>query len=185
MIVNRWIRTIAPAVCTWFLLADTVAAEDVRSRIRSLNASVQALLADGYRRSPTLQRLAVDVARTDGIVYLQAGECPVRTLRACLLHTILDAGDFRYLWIRIKPEDAADEMVTSIAHELQHAFEVLSRKWIRNRWDMLTFYRSAGAGASGSTPIGSVFTSYETRAAIDITGKVRSELSAADGDGEP
>lgn len=168
---------------TLFVMVESADAEGVVWRVRSLDAPVQALLADGYRRSPTLQRLAADVARTDGIVYIQAEHCPVRTLRACLLHTIRDTGDFRYLWIRIKPDEDPDEMVASIGHELQHALEVLSQKWIRSRWDMLTFYRSAEAGAYGSTPLGSVFTSYETPAAVEITGRVRSELEAAAADG--
>jgi hypothetical protein len=183
------VQPVALIALTSFVIVEAAAAEGVKWRIRSLDASVQALLADGYRRSPTLRRLAADVARTDGIVYFLAEPCPVRTLRACLLHTIRDTGDFRYLWIRIKPDEPADEMMASVAHELQHALEVLSQKWIRSRWDMLTFYRSAAAGASGSTPIGRVFTSYETTAAIDITGKVRSELAAAangdGGDGAP
>ena len=180
-------QPVALIALTLFVVVEAAVADGVAWRIRSIDASVQALLADGYRRSPTLQRLAVDVARTDGIVYFQSAHCPVRTLRACLLHTILDAGDFRYLWIRIKPDEPPDEMVASVAHELQHALEVLSQKWIRNRWDLLTFYRSAAAGAFGSTPLGSMFTSYETTAAIEITGKVRSELAAAaaaDGGGD-
>lgn len=176
-------QPVALIALTSFVLVEAAAAEGVEWRIRSLDPSVQALLRDGYRRSPTLQRLAQEVAGTDGIVYFQAGDCPVRTLRACLLHTILDAGDFRYLWIRIKPDEPPDEMVASVAHELQHALEVLSQTWIRNRWDLLTFYRSFAAGAFGSTPVGSVFTSYETTAAIEITGKVRSELAAAANDG--
>lgn len=166
-----------------FLIVEAADAEGIEWRIRTLDASVQAVLADGYRRSPTLQRLAADVARTDGIVYVQADPCPVRNLRACLLHTILDTGEFRYLWIRIKPGEDQSEMVASMAHELQHAHEVLSQKWIRSRWDMLTFYRSTEAGAFGRTPLGSAFTSYETQAAIDITSKVRSELAADDDDG--
>lgn len=182
--MGRWTRPVALIALTLLLIVETAGAEEVEWRVRALDPSVQALLADGYRRSPTLQRLVADLARTDGIVYLQGDYCPVRTLRACLLHTILDTGEFRYLWIRIKPGEDPDEMVATIAHELQHAFEILSQKWIRNRWDMLTFYQSSGAGAFGSTPLGSIFTSYETRAAVDITGKVRSELAAADGGGD-
>jgi hypothetical protein len=173
------VQPVALIALTSFVMVEAAAAKGVEWRIRSLDPSVKALLADGYRRSPTLQKLASDVARTDGIVYFQAEHCPVRTLRACLLHTILDAGDFRYLWIRIKPDEPSDEMVASVAHELQHAFEVLSQKWIRNHWDMLTFYRSTQSGGFGSTPLGSVFTSYETTAAIEVTGKVRSEMAAA------
>jgi hypothetical protein len=173
-------RAIALALCL-SCLAGTSDARNFASRIRTLEPDLQALLADGYRRSPTLQRLAGDLARTDGIVYIRSGRCPVPSLRACLLHSIHQAGHVRYLWIRISPgKDNEAELLATLAHELQHALEVLGQPWIRTQWDVVTFYQSVESGGYRSTPNGGPLASYETRAALDISGRVRAELTSAE-----
>jgi hypothetical protein len=178
--VHRWTRPVVlVAVCALCLTVDTIVAAGGRPAIRPLDPSVEALLAEGYQRSATLLRLADDLARTDGIVYIQSGRCPIPGLRACLLHSIKATGSVRYVWIRIRPEGDPDTLMASIAHELQHALEVLRQPWIRNRWDVLTFYRSGIPGAFGTTPQGSPVASFETGAAVDVTVKVRAELAAS------
>jgi hypothetical protein len=138
------------------------------------------MLIEGCRLSPTLRRLASDIGRTDGVVYLTAGPCQLRSLRACLLHTIVDTGNARYLWIRLSANTDRKELVVSIAHELQHAVEVLSHANIRNKRALLDWYRFGESQAYG-TNLGSPFRSYETTAAIDVGDAVRSELAERSG----
>ena len=151
--------------------------EGPRLAVRSENPDILVLLLEGSERSPTLKRLMDDIGQTNGIVYIQTGRCPVPGLRGCLLHVIHSTDDFRYLWIRITPAEPL-ELAASMAHELQHALEVLQEPWIRSRLDLLQFYRSPKAHAFGSFPSPGPFQSFETGRAIHIGAAVRSELEA-------
>jgi len=153
----------------------------VTSAVRSSDAEVQSLLIEGCRLSPTLRRLADAIGRTDGVVYLTTGACQLRTLRACLLHTIVDTGNARYLWIRLGANADRKELVVSMAHELQHAVEVLSHANVRSKRALLDLYRFGESQAYGSTILASPFRSYETTAAIDVADAVRSELADRSG----
>jgi hypothetical protein len=142
---------------------------------------VQRLLIEGCRQSPTLRRLADAIGRTDGVVYLTAGTCQLRALRACLLHTIVDTGNARYLWIRLAVNADRKELIVSIAHELQHAVEVLSHADVRTKRALLDLYRFGESAADGRTILEGPFRSYETTAAIDVADAVRSELADRSG----
>lgn len=140
-----------------------------------------ALLIDGCRRSPTLQRLADAIGRTDGVVYITIGACPIRTLRGCLMHLVEDTGNARYLWIRLSANHDSLELVSTLAHELQHALEVLARTTVRSRHDLLDFYRSFESHAYGATATAGPYRTYETSAAINVAAVVRAELTAVPG----
>ena len=149
-----------------------------QSAIRTNDALLRSLLIEGCRLSPTLRALADAIGRTDGIVYITPGACPIRTLRACLLHKVQDTGDARYLWIRLGANADSTALVSSMAHELQHALEVLEQPKLRSQRDVLDFYQTVGSPAYGG---GSLYRTYETNAAIDVTEKVRAELTKASG----
>lgn len=159
----------------------TSAAQAATSAIRSPDAPVMALLIDGCRRSPTLQRLADAIGRTDGVLYITIGACPIRTLRGCLLHVIKDTGNARYMWIRLRANNDALDLVSTLAHELHHALEVLARTTVRSQRDLLDFYQSGEPPTSGATTSAGPYRIYETSAAIDVAAAVRAELAAAPG----
>lgn len=144
--------------------------------VRSEQADVMVLLLEGYERSPTLKSLVDAIGETNGIVYIQTGRCPVPGLRGCLLHIIYGNGGFRYLWIRIRAAAEPLELVSTMAHELQHALEVLQQPWIRTGLDLLQFYRSPGSQAFGSSASPGPFQSFETAPAMRIGEAVRAEL---------
>lgn len=144
--------------------------------VRSEDSSIAALLDTMSVQSATLARLMREISEHQGIVYVVPGRCPVRGLKGCLLHLVHDADDVRYLWIRVAPSDDRVALVSTIAHELQHAVEVLQQPSIRTSREVVEFYRSwpshAFAGVWGP------FRSYETAAAIEVAGAVRAELTA-------
>lgn len=145
--------------------------------VRSENAEIAAAITDAIDQSPTFARLVDAINRTNGIVYIQAGRCPVPGLRGCLLHLIYSTDHARYLWIRVQPMVHRIDLASTLAHELQHALEVLQQPSIRQHHDLLQFYRSPDARAFGSSAQGT-FASYETAAAIAIGATVRMELAA-------
>jgi hypothetical protein len=152
------------------------------SAIRSPDASVRLLLIEGCRNSPTLRRLAEAIGRTDGIVYVATGRCRLPTLRGCLLHTIEDTGQARYLWIRVGANADSRELVATMAHEMQHALEVLTREGVRSERDFLDLYQSLGSSASGGPIVTGPYRAFETRAALEIGAAVWAELAASRAD---
>lgn len=148
-----------------------------RMPVRSEDPTIAALLADTIRQSPTVARLVHDIGLTDGIVYIQPRRCPVPGLRGCLLHLMGHAYNARYLWIRVQPGGDLLGLASTIAHELQHALEVLQVPSIRSTWAMVQFYRSPETRAFAAGTQGA-FQSYETAAAIAVAATVRIELTA-------
>lgn len=147
------------------------------ARLRSVDARTAARLGEGRRRSPTFRRLVDAIARTDGIVYVAPIGCPIYGVRACLLHAVHADAGVRYLWIAAAALDDADEQIALIAHELQHALEVLQNPSLRTSQDILHFYRSANAASGLGASARSGGRAYETDAAI-LTGEaVRADLA--------
>lgn len=157
------------------------ASEGAASAIRSPDALLRSLFIDGCRQSPTLHQLAGAIGRTDGVVYMTIGACPFRMLRGCLLHAIEDTGNARYLWIRLSANADVRTTIGLMAHELQHALEVLTRATIRSPRDLLTFYQSTESRAYSANPAAGPYRAYETRAAIDVAAAVLMELANATG----
>lgn len=149
--------------------------------IRSNDAFVRSLLSKGCQQSPTLRALVDAIGRTDGVVYITTGACPIRALRGCLMHTIEDTGSARYLWIRMNAHGRPSTLVSTMAHELQHALEVLERTDIRSQRDMIDFYQSVASGSLGGVNVTTMARAYETRAAIDVGNTVRAEVMNASG----
>lgn len=164
-----------PARC----LTDENPGDPIGAHVRSEAAEIRSLVEEGCSLSATFRQLVSDLARTNGLVYIERGPCPIASLRACLIHLIHSVAGVRYLWIRLSPKDELTDLLPTVAHELQHALEVLQEPWIRSRWDLEQFYRTVNDGAFGSNAAGSSVRSYETAAAIDTELSVRAELTAA------
>jgi hypothetical protein len=101
------------------------------ARVRTTDPVMAAALRAGILRSPTILRLVAAIDASDVIVYLAIGKCP-RPAVACLMMGPVAAGT-RYVRINFPlPEGPGiarawfpDELSASIAHELQHAVEII------------------------------------------------------------
>lgn len=144
--------------------------------VRSEDPEILELIDAGIGQSSTLAQLVRQVGQYHGLVYVRIGRCPVPGLRGCLLHVIYQTPQVRYLFIRIEATEDRLTLASTVAHELQHAVEVLKHPSIRTSRDLLLFYRSAEADAFG-VAFGP-FRSYETPAAIAAGAAVRSELNS-------
>ena len=138
----------------------------VISRVRSDNPFLASLLRSGVERSATLRRLVDTIDATDGLVYLDEGQCR-HGVRACLLGSVTIAGPHRVLRIVLDIHGAEQNLLGSIGHELRHAVEVLGAPQVRNQATMTAFYQREG-WTNGS--------SFETHAAIDAGAAVRDEV---------
>jgi hypothetical protein len=136
------------------------------NRIRTSNAAIAALLEQVVKLSPTFQGLVDSINASDGIVYVERGECKI-AVSSCLLMSVVIAGPLRALNVRLDLQRPDDQLMGSIAHELRHAVEVLSDPSVRSDVGVENFYKVIGKRIGGSV---------ETQAAIDAGEAVRAEV---------
>ena len=120
--------------------------QDPRSvpRVRSHSPTIVDAIARGTAASPTLRRLIDTIDTTDGIVYVDDGNCG-HIVRACLLPLVLAAGPNRVLRIQVSLRKARGcELVEAIGHELQHAMEILGDPRIRTDIQVRNFFDVIG-----------------------------------------
>jgi hypothetical protein len=127
-------------------VAQPTEAQDPRTapRVRSHSPTVVDAIARGTAASPTLRRLIDTIDASDGIVYVDDGECG-HIVRGCLLPLVQVAGPNRILRIQVNLRKARGcELVEVIGHELQHATEILGDPRIRSDIQVQNFYDATG-----------------------------------------
>jgi hypothetical protein len=141
-------------------------------RLRAVGPTLAAIVTDATARSATFRQLAHAISLTDGIVYVEDGDCG-HDVRACLA-AVTTAGANRIVRVRVDADSADWNLMGSIGHELQHAVEVLGSPMVTNTKALFVFYQRYGIRS------GSVFeTAAAVRAGNDVRAEVRrSRLSA-------
>jgi hypothetical protein len=136
-------------------------------RVRSGSAKLTALIDEAAPRSRTFRALLASIEATDGIVFVEEGSCG-HGVRACLTWSVTLAGPYRLLFILLSIRERDPELTASIAHELQHALEVLSDPSLRSSRAIGDFYRYTRQ--SSTRP------SIETALAIETGNAVAREM---------
>jgi hypothetical protein len=144
-------------------------------RIRTEDPVLTMLIEDATDRSPTFRRLVAAIQTTDGVVYVERGRCG-HIVRTCLLYWMTVAGPYRLLRVVVDERKGGTEAAASIAHELQHALEVLHHRRVRSAAEMHGLFERIGTWQGNA---------FETRAAIDAQKAVRSELTTRRAGREP
>src|SRR5262245_54343485 len=108
-------------------------------RLRTVGNILAAIVADAMVRSTTFRQLAHAISLTDGIVYVEDGDCG-HGVRACLAG-VTTAGPNRIVQVRVDTDTADWNLMGSIGHELQHAVEVLSSPSVTNTKALYLFYQ--------------------------------------------
>src|SRR5688572_6605248 len=93
-------------------------------RVRSENPLIAQLIVDALAASATFRGLVDAVNGTNGIVYVESGQCRQGT-RACLMHSIDAAGPHRILRVLVNTRRDRNGLIGAIGHDLQHSLEVL------------------------------------------------------------
>jgi hypothetical protein len=143
----------------------------IPEHMRPSGCAMTRALARGITVSRAFRQLVNRISALGGIVYVLPGQVvqpeSKRVLDGALLHRVTLAGPHRLLWVKVVPA-AGDRAVITLAHELQHAVEVLESNASTERQIDALFERIG-------TPVGA-WTS-ETFAAIEMERVVRRELS--------
>jgi hypothetical protein len=127
---------------------------------------VARLIQEATQRSATFRTLVDTIHASDGIVYVNEGDCG-HGVRACLVD-VTAAGSNRILRIQLDTRKADWDLMGSIGHELRHAVEVLGDPTVTSKGAMYFFYNRIGRRGTKS--------SFETEAAVAAGNAVRSEV---------
>ncbi len=101
---------------------------DVREHIRLSDCRLAQAVATGMARSATFRRLVDRIVELNGIVYVSGTyivqPAARRVLYGALQHRVVKAGEARVLFVTVAPGRETAH-IARLAHELQHAIEVL------------------------------------------------------------
>ena len=153
-----------------------VAGDTLPGQIRPMGCRTAEALAKGMARSATLRRMVDRVGELNGIVYIEdryyVNDQTRRVLSGALSHHITVAGAHRVLHLLVAPE-SGNRQLTTIAHELQHAIEVLEATEVITDADVDRLFERIGVNTGAGV--------METRAAVDMERAVGRELSTTRG----
>ena len=146
------------------IVAETPAAP----RVRSSHPYIRAMIAEAQVRSTTFRGLVDAIEATDGIVYVEEGDCR-HSARACLPPLVTSGPGFRILRVLVDARQEDWDVMSDIAHELQHALEILSDRNVRT--NEAAFFLNAKTYAGSRDR-------FETQAATQMEVAVRKEVAA-------
>jgi hypothetical protein len=130
----------------------------------------------GDLRSPTFQQLRRELRESAWDLFIQIGRCPASPVAACLLHFVGRFRDRPYLRLVVDGRSRHPAIVSArIAHEMQHAREVIGHAHITSGAGITALFRRIGFEQVVTRRV----TTYETRAAIQIEEQVLRELTIA------
>lgn len=141
-------------------------------RIRTSDVRAALILRLGLERSAILRDLVEEIESGQVIVYVGLSSDMPGSL-AGSLRFAGTAGRFRYLRVLVNGDLSAEQMVASLAHELQHVREVMASPDVQDEKSLEDLYRRIGRENRVAGRVG-----WETDQARAIGADVRRELSA-------
>ena len=141
-------------------------------RIRPQDPRLVDLLRAGVARSATFRAIVDRLEAGSLIVYVSLSPT-MRSSLAGKLTWMSKAGRFRYLRATINTEQSFEQMIATLAHELQHALEVSDDDSVVDQRSLLSLYKRIGRPSVSGTSQG-----WETAAAQETGFQVRRELIA-------
>ena len=165
----------------WIVLALSIsgnltAQDPVRfSHVRSEEASVRALVAEGYRRSPTFRKLVEGIESRPCVVYIVTTPSLPQGMTGALLHQAAGAPDMPVLRVLLRSNLGHEEAIATLGHELQHVTEAVGTIPPPAGLDLTAVFDRLDPMTARSTGV----RKYETEAAMTVTGRIRDELRRA------
>jgi hypothetical protein len=150
---------------------DAASDDRVLTRVRGADQEFHALIREGDARSASFREIVDEIQRSNAVVMVQYGLCAKGQIRSCVTHV---SGDSRARSIRIviNTRTTNDRLIATIAHELQHAVEIIRDAQATGPEQVMALYRRIGKGecAKGRSD------RCETDAALAVEAKVLEEL---------
>jgi signal transduction histidine kinase len=137
--------------------------------VRATNPRIQRLIEDAVKRSATFAQLYSRLQETDVILFVELSHDLEQPLSGRLVF-VSATPLVRYLRAEVRADLPRAEMISIIAHEMQHALEIAEDSLVRDEAGMAVLYRHIGHGTREDV--------FETDSARVIAQKVRRELLA-------
>jgi hypothetical protein len=142
-------------------------------RDRTIDPALAELLERGYQRSVTLRGLIDRLEADNWVVFVQPGRCPDRVLVGCLIHFVGTFEGRPFLRIVVVSRGRhPDQVIATLAHELQHALEVVSDGRVSDLSSLVALGRRIAQDAYRTSQA----TIYETSQARRVGDAVLREL---------
>jgi hypothetical protein len=141
-------------------------------RLRPQDARIAQVLKEGSARSATFKALVDRIEASNVIVYVALNPI-LRSSLSGALTWMTRAGEYRYVRASISPDLTINHMIASVAHELQHAVEVIEDESVVDERTLVALYRRIGLPSRAAGPSG-----WDTEAAQRTGTQVRRELVA-------
>lgn len=167
----RWTGVLL-CVCALWWPASVSASPDIPSsvpRLRPVGPRAVKTLAVGMARSATFQGIVDALERLDVVVYIHVAVQPAGS--AAGETRFLGASPLsRFVTITLDRDMMGSALVAMLGHELQHALEVAQSPEVRDRESFKQYFVQHGTPRQ-------TLGEYETRAALEVGGRVRDELA--------
>jgi len=148
-------------------------------RVRTTDRRVRALIDEAVLASPSLRALVERVEQSDVVVYVQCEPGPPSVI-AGRLTFVTSAGGLRYVLVRLRHLRSRVQQMALLAHELQHAVELVDKPAILDAPSLAREYARFGHINVASSPAGGL--AFDTSAAVEMGRRVLSELNGMAGD---
>jgi hypothetical protein len=144
------------------------------THVRPMAPSVRELIVRGIARSPSLRILVERLERSDVIVYVYDDRSRPSTLDG-RLSFMSAAGGFRYVRVRIVIRRDERRNIATLAHELQHAVEIVEQPAIVDERTFAQVYAQIG---HATAPSPGARHGFDTVAAVRTGDRVAREVWA-------
>jgi hypothetical protein len=142
-------------------------------RVRTDSPYLRLVIASGIQRSPTFRDLVDRLEQSDLIVEAQCGRFIDSRLAG---RTVFLAAtpSVRYVLVEVGCPVTSVPALGILAHELAHALEIASARWVVDGETLAQLYGQIGFPTYG--PTAATFGTYETADALDAGERVHHEL---------
>jgi hypothetical protein len=170
----RFLVSCAAATLVLLVPSATLAADESGlsfTNVRTADAEIQSAISACYIHSLTCHRLIDEIESSSTVVYLTPGQCAVVRGGSCL-RFITALPSARYLQIILDRDLTGGQLLTTAAHELQHAVEVVRAPQVVDRASFRRLYERIGIFIYGSA----MREDFETQEAQRIASVVSTEV---------
>lgn len=94
-------------------------------------------------QSPTFAKMIAALDASDVVVYFEGAVNMEPRLRGCV-HFMGASGGFRYVRVQVKLAMSRYDLITSIAHEMQHVVEISEHPGVTSEETLAELYRDIG-----------------------------------------
>lgn len=142
-------------------------------RVRASDQRLVAAIAEGVARSPSFLSVINDIEQLDVIAYVEM-QPQLRGRLSGAVTWVTRTAQFRYVRVALNPDLTGMQLVSALAHELQHVVEVGREASVIDADSLGAFYQTVGVSIQRFNPA-----QWETEAARRMGETVRRELAGA------